>query len=107
MAIFLPILIAMGITQAAVAIGCLIKFPSSRLPAILLLAVAPLASIAALYGDSLLTRLHTASSYDPVGDGFDILFQELLLVFGAALLAAAVSIWLAMAIASPRVKPTP
>jgi len=96
----LVILVPLWIAQSAVAVMCAKKYHATRLPACALLVASPIPVVAAVFGPAILSALHTPSSFDAVGDGFEILFKSVALVIGAEGFAGAVCVWLSLRICS-------
>jgi hypothetical protein len=88
--------------QTLLAMTCLKKYPGARVSAVVLMIVAPLPTVVALFGESFLRAIHVPSSLDAIGDGFEILFQCVAAVVGTVFLSAAVCVWLSFGICVPR-----
>ena len=73
-----------------------------RASAFVLMIVSPLPVVAALFGESFFRAIHIPSSFDAVGDGFEILFKCVAAAVVAVLLSGAVCVWLSLGICMPR-----
>src|SRR5262245_66158119 len=55
------------LAQTLLAVACMKRYPGARVPAVVLMVVAPLPIAAALFGESFLRAIHVPSSFDAVG----------------------------------------
>jgi hypothetical protein len=94
-------IVSVSLVYGSFAIPCALKYPSARLPAILLFVVTLITPLAIVGGPWLLAKFHTPSSMDPVGDGFDILIQLFALLAVLAVLAILLTNWVMLSIRSP------
>lgn len=101
MILLVPILLSIAVCQFGLAVVCVRRYSNSRIPAIALMIVSPLQVLVALLGESVFINLHSPSSFDPVGDGFDGLLMTLFGTVVSAMVAAAISVWMAVSIAPP------
>lgn len=86
-------------TQLFVGIRCAQRFPSTRFPASLLVIVTPLQLVAVVFGFEILWYIKDGpSSYDPIGDGYEIIFQYMCLLVEVAVLSCILFVWVAFSI---------
>ena len=93
-----PFLGAVAITQVLLSLACLKQFSAAKVPALLLLVVSPFQFLAAAFGELLIGSLHTPSSFDPIGDGFDIVLRAICCVAAAFVTSAILSVWVSLSI---------
>ena len=91
-------LTATAIAQAGLAVVCFLRYPRTRLPAVLLGSLALCYPLFATIGSGCLAALHRASSIDPVADWIDLLIQHVVVTGVLFAAACAANIWLAFSI---------
>lgn len=99
--LLLPLISAELVLSTAV-IGSRRASRGLRWVGVALILIALLQLAAAIWGHDWVLSLHVASSYDPLGDGFDVLFKTIGLLAALALSGIALSAYLSIAIAIAR-----
>jgi hypothetical protein len=92
------LLTSTAVVQTVLGGVCFLQYRQTRLPALLLVSLAPGYALTATFGYECLASVHRASSLDPVADWIDLLIQHVFLTGSLFAGACAANIWLAFRI---------